>query len=135
MITDKKEARDAWVEYLRSGRYTQTTGSLHDEQGMCCLGVACVAYQEVGPGDLSVEICDGVVAYDDCEAALPGTVMDWLGIRTSRGDFTVPMRGFVDRRGDYVRVTRLTTLNDTVELSFEAIATIVESEPAGMFVE
>lgn len=30
-----------WIEALESGRYTQTTGVLHDDNGYCCLGVLC----------------------------------------------------------------------------------------------
>ena len=30
-----------WVAALRSGKYSQTTGTLRDEVGFCCLGVAC----------------------------------------------------------------------------------------------
>ena len=31
----------AWVEALESGKYDQTTGTLHDSAGFCCLGVLC----------------------------------------------------------------------------------------------
>lgn len=46
----KKEIKDKWLEALRSGEYTQTTGVLHrvepdeygeDLPGYCCLGVLC----------------------------------------------------------------------------------------------
>lgn len=30
-----------WANALRSGEYSQTMGTLEDEQGFCCLGVAC----------------------------------------------------------------------------------------------
>lgn len=30
-----------WVNALRSGKYHQTRGNLQDEDGYCCLGVAC----------------------------------------------------------------------------------------------
>jgi len=30
-----------WVKALRSGDYTQTRSCLQDDQGFCCLGVAC----------------------------------------------------------------------------------------------
>jgi hypothetical protein len=30
-----------WLEALRSGNYTQTTGMLRRRDGFCCLGVAC----------------------------------------------------------------------------------------------
>ncbi len=30
-----------WPEALESGEFEQTKGTLHDNQGYCCLGVAC----------------------------------------------------------------------------------------------
>lgn len=37
------EFRTKWLEALRSGEYSQTTGRLYDSNvgGYCCLGVAC----------------------------------------------------------------------------------------------
>lgn len=37
---DKVQFR-AWLEALRSGNYSQTRHRLQDEDGYCCLGVAC----------------------------------------------------------------------------------------------
>ena len=31
----------AWIKALRSGKFKQTTGTLQDRNGYCCLGVAC----------------------------------------------------------------------------------------------
>ena len=44
-----------WIDALRSGKYKQTYGRLHDEKGFCCLGVACDlfiprAYQQIRDG-------------------------------------------------------------------------------------
>jgi len=36
-----KKQIQKWVLALRSGEYSQTKGTLQDEQGYCCLGVAC----------------------------------------------------------------------------------------------
>jgi len=33
-----------WVIALRSGEYSQTTGTLEDDSGHCCLGVACEVF-------------------------------------------------------------------------------------------
>lgn len=33
-----------WVDALRSGEYEQTTGTLKDDNGFCCLGVLCDIY-------------------------------------------------------------------------------------------
>ena len=37
----QKENRRRWVEALLSGKYAQTKGVLHNDQGFCCLGVWC----------------------------------------------------------------------------------------------
>lgn len=37
----EKKLKAKWVKALRSGRYQQTKGFLHDEKGYCCLGVLC----------------------------------------------------------------------------------------------
>ena len=36
-----KTPRELWMTALRSGKYKQTTGTLADQDGHCCLGVAC----------------------------------------------------------------------------------------------
>lgn len=51
-----------WIQALRSGEYKQTTGALQKTKGAkagyCCLGVACVLYNEVAAANnrISVEI-------------------------------------------------------------------------------
>jgi hypothetical protein len=41
MNKPNKEQVQQWVSALRSGKYKQTTGTLQDSNGYCCLGVAC----------------------------------------------------------------------------------------------
>lgn len=36
-----KEIKAKWIEALRSGKYIQAKGQLHDGDGFCCLGVLC----------------------------------------------------------------------------------------------
>ncbi len=36
-----KRNAQKWANALRSGKYKQTTGTLQDLKGYCCLGVAC----------------------------------------------------------------------------------------------
>jgi hypothetical protein len=36
-----QEIKQEWVTGLRSGQYTQTKGTLKNEDGYCCLGVLC----------------------------------------------------------------------------------------------
>lgn len=40
-IEEFKENIEIWVEALRSGKYGQTQYTLQDNNGYCCLGVAC----------------------------------------------------------------------------------------------
>lgn len=35
------EVKQKWIDALRSGKYNQTKGCLHDNTGYCCLGVLC----------------------------------------------------------------------------------------------
>ena len=35
----KKKIKKKWLKAMRSGKYKQTTQSLHDSKGYCCLGV------------------------------------------------------------------------------------------------
>lgn len=34
-----------WIAALRSGKYSQTQSTLHDEKGFCCLGVAADVFE------------------------------------------------------------------------------------------
>ena len=40
-MTKLTEAQERWVVALESGEYDQTRGRLRDEDGFCCIGVAC----------------------------------------------------------------------------------------------
>lgn len=40
-ITLNKKFKAKWLNALRSGKYAQTTETLMDNNGFCCLGVAC----------------------------------------------------------------------------------------------
>lgn len=43
------------LKALRSGKFKQTTGVLHDEIGYCCLGVACkIAHPKLNLGNAEV---------------------------------------------------------------------------------
>lgn len=97
-----------WVAALRSGQYNQCKKRLTNAGRYCCLGVACA----ISPLDRKTWVH---------ECTLPWEVMDWLGIRDSQGEFG-------EAFGE-----ALTILNDDKGLSFEEIADIIESEPAGLF--
>lgn len=114
-----------WVAALRSGEYKQTKKFLHTryagEDRFCCLGVLC---------DLAVK--EGIIpspsksdryhnSYDHERAYLPDSVMEWVKINESTGEY--------DAVGG-----NLSGLNDKGK-SFSEIADIIESDPPGLFYE
>lgn len=117
------ENRKKWVEALRSGEYTQTIGMLKDHHGYCCLGVLChIAGTTFYPdcnGEYYVrngkdEILFGVTTEN---------AMEWVGLRTSDGAY-----GENDEQC-------LANHNDEERLNFDQIATIIESNPPGLFID
>lgn len=95
-----------WVKALRSGEYEQSTGSLVNTGGFCCLGVLC----EIAKNE-------GIVQFYEYEnrVDLPYDVMEWSGIGDSDGG----------RKG---RRKALATLNDFHAYSFKKIANVIEKE-------
>lgn len=80
MLNEKQKQRVRWwVEALRSGNYTQTSNALRDNQGYCCLGVACDVFRKKtkhGRWDDDVFVI-GDMAED---GVLPDRVANWLGL-------------------------------------------------------
>lgn len=123
-----EEARKEWVKDLRSGKFTQTTGSLFRDGGRCCLGVACATYERV-TGDkilTSRKNEDGDHIFkdgNDFEAGiLPRVVKDWLGLASPSGEYR-------DERNHF---QCLTEDNDERGFTFNDIADLVESNPKGL---
>ena len=121
-----------WVKALRSGDYKRGRRALHMVTGnasqFCCLGVACELYrQEVGgewvPDDPHRQVFK-VGLFDADTQLLPPPVRDWLGIKTTDGDFS-PTGGGASRS--------LTQLNDSYDFDFCKIADVIESRPKGLF--
>jgi hypothetical protein len=109
-----KEAFQLWVDLLRSGKFTQTTGQLGLTQSCerCALGVACEA--AVFDGIIQPAIEDKIfVYYDGRKASLPDSVGKWLGVK----DRTVCVHG-----------CEITVLNDVFRESFLVIADKLEAE-------
>ena len=98
-----------WVAALRSGEYQQCKDQLTDGRGYCCLGVGAA----ISPGPRSKW---------ENEVALPKPVQQWLGLRSSEGDY--------ESGADY---RRLSNLNDYGGKTFAQIADLIESEPEGLF--
>jgi len=106
-----------WVKALRSGKYKQTTCTLQDEEGFCCLGVGCVVFEEETGIPLPTNK-NGF--YNDGNLSSDFTVVkDWLGLSSDEGRFGTD--------------SSLVKLNDNCGFSFEQIADVIESEPFGLF--
>lgn len=129
----------AWVAALRSGRYKQGRSVLcaktpNGEERWCCLGVACVLYNDAmerkGRPTLSfTELTDGI-CIENHWGTLPNKVRDWLALTTRVGSFTGPeARSVKDSIGD----ATLAGLNDYLNYSFDQIADFIETEPEGLF--
>lgn len=110
-----QEAKKPWLAALRSGKYRQTTESLNDENGYCCLGVLCEVAIENGlkinkeTNDRSYE-----TSYDGYVDFPPPIVWTWAGL--------VGNNPYIESKGNY-----LADLNDA-GLSFDEIADLIEKE-------
>jgi len=105
---NEKEFMEWLNEGLRSGKYPQTTGRLQDDKGYCCLGVAC---ELLMPKNRQAR-------YDS--RYLVGTYP--ISQYNSPKWLKVINRDFYRRTG-----MGLTTLNDSMELSFDEIADCLEA--------
>jgi hypothetical protein len=117
-----------WVKALRSGEYNQTTGVLADQDGYCCLGVACNLYQAEND-DLEVEKNEKSNAvgreltytFDGESGTLPDKVTNWLGLVNEDGSFH-----------EDLQLVSLAELNDN-GTPFERIADIIEEQQEQLF--
>ena len=122
-----------WVAALRSGEYRQCKSRLHRQDEYCCLGVAeelrlnSVGESWVAHPELADEfVVPGWTGEHDEEpgyAVLSKETQDWLGLASDHGSWDA---------GDNPR--SLISMNDHGK-TFAEIADIIESEPAGLFVE
>jgi hypothetical protein len=109
-----KEAFQLWVDFLRSGKFTQTTGQLGLTQSgeRCALGVACEAAVFDGIIPPAVEI-KNFMYFENRKASLPEKVADWLG---------------VPNREVMLDAKCITTCNDVLRMPFSEIADRLEAE-------
>ena len=113
-----QEARKIWIDALRSGDYEQTRNNLQDENGFCCLGVACLLAEKHAGIHLQRDE-EGFIKGKTLKEQRP--VAGWLGLNGFIG-------GYADGNG------WLASDNDG-GMSFEELADIIESEPEGLFTE
>lgn len=140
---EQKKHRKALVAALRSEDYEQSTSSLRNRQGYCCLGVAC-DISELGAWeppqsnptepDLDLEFAyqvhiDDGHWYFNSWHYLPDPVREYYGFRHPSGEF---------RMDEAVRLglphCSLLSLNDE-GVPFAEIADIIEQEPDGLIYE
>ena len=138
-LTEKQKIRRRWVAALRSGKYKQITGALRQKynkggrkssfEGYCCLGVLCelaVKAKVIGP---PVQNSGGIFIYSGNDSELPQKVREWAGLTTVDGKFTD------EKLREKTKQNDLAGLNDYSGKRFRGIASIIESEPEGLFEE
>lgn len=107
---------EEWIAALRSGKYAQTTGQLHDNNGFCCLGVLCdIVKDRVGMEWDQRALHTFVFAgKEDALAKLPKAVTELVGC-DDRGTF-------------HAYQPDLIYINDIGGGGFDKIADILERE-------
>lgn len=112
--------KQRWVEALRSGEYEQTIGTLHNDEGFCCLGVLCdLAYKEGAVTRTRIDDMRHGYGTRLEVGVLPPEVVSWAGMEDSD-----PV---VAEDGDDGLFT-LAELNDEEGCTFEEIADIIEEQ-------
>ena len=131
-----EEIKRRWVEALRSGEYQQTTETLHDVHGYCCLGVLC---DLVDPSQWITSTVPDEYIYNGESAELPSSVSDQVGLDNRDPELTVRCRycdgtGTVEYQipcincaGDGIRSLTLSSINDD-GYTFQQIADAIEAQ-------
>lgn len=115
-----------WVKALRSKKYEQCTGYLKKDNGYCCMGVSCALYMKEKGGKWKKDKA-GDYRFLNEPAYLPEKVKKWLGLNDDTGVYR-------DMDNGYEFGTSLTDKNDNGK-TFDEIASIIESQPKGLFKE
>ncbi len=123
-----KANRQKWYDELISGRHKQTLNALQDEDGKCCLGVACyLAVQEGVIGEPTInEASYDTVSYDGEDSTLPPSVMEWLGFDSADPKIEEEFKSKQREGGSYFPT--FSELNDIEKMSFEQIAAILKRD-------
>lgn len=92
----RKDVKEAWVAALCSGEYRQTTKTLADCQGHCCLGVLAEVLNKQFPevyAETQTEFektAEGIMIYagtaDYRTGLLPESLIDNIGLRSQTQD-------------------------------------------------
>jgi hypothetical protein len=108
-----------WVAELRSGEYAQTTGNLQNDEGFCCLGVACKSALKSG---IEVEVYgpEYAIAGNITGSSLLAQtkVLEWLNLKDGNGIFM---------GATFSGCSTLVDMNDGGDHSFSEIADFIEA--------
>ena len=107
---------EKWLAALRSGKYKQTDGTLYnpEDDGYCCLGVACRVEYPLSYLESDSDINNGYAS------VIHKSPWD---LKKDLEKIPVELKGIVSKN-DLVRI--LTELNDTCMYSFNQIADWIE---------
>lgn len=127
-----------WVQYLRSGEFAQTTGTLRNDEGYCCLGVGCVAISDTLKTPLEVDEFTMVGSLSEKRRRQLGVFGPEARVNVDKGYSYHAILSFLEKEGltegqlqeAGVRLSEstlhLTILNDVWNLTFEQIADFIE---------
>jgi len=108
-----------WIEDLRSGEYKQTSGTLENNKGFCCLGVGCKTAQKNGIKIYSYkdkfEIKSKIIGFS---LRKQKSALKWLNLQNTFGEF---------RGNKFKDCDTLADLNDDENCSFNEIANFIEN--------
>lgn len=113
-------AQQEWVTALRSGKYAQTTGKLHTEEGFCCLGVYCDLRSPESWGKSSPNTAFYFWRREGSVSFLPSVFQQELGINQA-GD----LRENLVTRDSSFGTDNLLGLNDYGHANFDQIADFI----------
>ena len=112
------EVKTKWLDALRSGLYDQDRGRLRTEAGFCCLGVLCDLYAEEHKDvHWMTSYVEGEYTFLGREGTLPQPVVYWAGLKSSAPSVSYENDTY-----------ELAELNDSLELSFDEIADVIEEQ-------
>lgn len=117
----RADIKSEWLAALRSGKYKQATGVLHDPAsgGYCCLGVLCEIARKHGIVDLRID--DQGAFYGHSMHLPPYAVQEWAELPERNPEVPFSACGCGCSRN-----TVLSEINDNGNMNFSQIADLIE---------
>lgn len=120
------EIKALWLAALRSGKYRQGKGTLHNLQDdtFCCLGVLCEVAVGANIVDSKPRVSGKLTGYGVTQSVstLPREVVKWAGMPDDAGSLNRSVYG--GARDHF----SLVDLNDEAGCTFEQIANVIEQQ-------